>query len=281
MVSRTVNCSEDADFEMQWEDAQVCNDWSSEEWGNEYLSLTASERVLVHIHLRDGWAYGRSVPRDLQGWLPPSFVLVDVPVEVSNMVGDLIKLNLDWMTCIQMLKGYVEKEWGIPILCQKLVCGNLVLSDDLQLASLNAQRKYARATLPITLVTSLDVVRTCLESEFRDWFNIPGLLKHSKECSDAVDAAQVMADRGDPSAIQCLRQCLWHRDYDVKYEAAMSLSSILPPGDEDLLTCLTNLVRDANMKPEWVCALIDVAPPGHAAAIRALMHTADRRGHKA
>lgn len=60
--------------EAGWTDMRVKEDWDAAELGDQYLSLSKGELLIVSPEQQDGWAYACSYQGQREGWFPPSYV---------------------------------------------------------------------------------------------------------------------------------------------------------------------------------------------------------------
>jgi len=139
--------------------------WNGTEYGEEYLSLYVGEVLRVCTRMDQGWVFGCSMSRRLQGWLPPSYVKSNVYVQVTTMSGNTFDLLVNWQASGFELKEIVEQQAGIPSLCQVLASTAGVLHDNLPICE---HCQHNTRDLRLTLVSSLDKVCAMLHDPSPD-----------------------------------------------------------------------------------------------------------------
>lgn len=188
-------------------------------------------------------------------------------------------MDLDAVGCdtVAELKGAIAQRWGIPVRCQRLLLGDVVLQDDERLAGHQAEG----SPVAVTMVTCLEDVRRDLEGSavlrrgavralaMPKMLSQDAVLDMLTACLDdpdedvrlSVPFALAAGGRGDARTRAALAPYLEHWSGDVRRAAVVSLGCVAEVGNERDIDSMAGLLldRDAAVREAALVALGAIA----------------------
>jgi len=155
-----------------------------------------------------------------------------VHVEVSNIAGAVLKLEVSPNTTVQDMKGMISPHWQVPGLCQSFVLDSALLRDSDVVMQLS---KDGTAAPPITMLVSLE--------------GISDNLKHPNKVvrCEALNALLKIAFQGNEPAVAQLAAHCQRQGTEVTPAIMRTLVKVVEQGDQRAISALMALLRHGNV----------------------------------
>mmetsp|Transcript_16782 Transcript_16782/g.29944 ORF Transcript_16782/g.29944 Transcript_16782/m.29944 type:complete len:463 (-) Transcript_16782:2-1390(-) len=178
----------------------------------------------------------------------------NVRIEVRNVSGDVLMLDVEGSMTVAMLKRELARRWSIPPVCQQLALGTTVISMESNLPlGLLVDPSVGEPALSVVMVVSAEyAVQAVLNSQ------------HAERQLEALRGLVHISSQGGEAAIAAVIQCFSSGNHDtvVRRAAVIALSEMVQQG--------------AGVATDELCSACvwEPAPKIRLEALRALMHTA-------
>jgi len=155
-----------------------------------------------------------------------------VSISISNVAGETLEVEFSVQDQIGNVKHVVASTWSIPCSCQKLLLDAEVLKDDDIIERILRLATIAAAGLSLTVVVSLDVVRSNMNCQD------PSPEIRSKQRVFALRELGILGLKGGDASINIVVNSLEEKDERVCKAAMEALRSFAPKGNQQIIAAL-------------------------------------------